>query len=184
MRCGYSERNRWQSVCGYERWLGDLILNSAVRLVEGKRYFGASADTREGDARDCQKVIRDFAYLFGVFVLSDAIPFLSWVDWKGHKKAMKRTAKELESLIGAWLKEHKEERLLGGEGKDDQDFMDVLLTVVEDVDFSGFDADTIIKATCLVSTVPNHYHNHYMFSILNIINLVFCIPIPIFGKLK
>ena len=137
-----------------KRWFGDLTLNLAVRLVGGKRYFGASADAKEGEARTCQKVIRDFAYLFGVFVLSDAIPFFSWLDWKGHKKAMKRTAKELDSLIGGWLQEHKEKRLLGGEGKVDQDFMDVLLSVLENVNFSGFDAETVNKATCLVSTIP------------------------------
>lgn len=132
-----------------KRWFGDLTLNLAVRLVGGKRYFGAGADTKGGEGRNCQKVIRDFAHLFGVFVLSDAIPFLSWLDLKGHKKAMKRTAKELDSLFGGWLQEHKEKRLLGGEGKDDQDFMDVMLTVLEDVNFSGFDADTVNKATCL-----------------------------------
>ncbi|KAL5752818.1 hypothetical protein ACOSQ2_023325 [Xanthoceras sorbifolium] len=93
--------------------------------------------------------MREFVILFGVFVLSDAIPFLGWLDFSGYKKAMKRTAKELDTLVGGWLEEHKQKRLLSGERKEEHDFMDVMLNILEDANISGYDADTINKATCL-----------------------------------
>ncbi|KAG8384486.1 hypothetical protein BUALT_Bualt04G0122700 [Buddleja alternifolia] len=130
-----------------KKWFGDLTLNAAVRMVGGKRFVGASEET---ETRSQQRVMRDFVYYFGVFVISDAIPLLGWMDIQGHEKTMRRIAKELDNLIGGWLEEHKRKKKISGEGREDQDFMDVMLNVLEDADFPGFDADTINKATCLV----------------------------------
>ncbi|XVF17778.1 hypothetical protein REPUB_Repub10bG0152900 [Reevesia pubescens] len=132
-----------------KQWFGDLTHNIALRMVGGKRYFGPNADYEEAEARRCQKVMRDFFHLFGVFVLSDAIPLLGWLDCQGYEKAMKRTAKELDILVGGWLEEHKQKRLLGRNVIEEQDFMDVMMNILEDAKISGFDADTINKATCL-----------------------------------
>ncbi|KAK3223231.1 hypothetical protein Dsin_010256 [Dipteronia sinensis] len=136
--------------------LGDLTLQYCLRMVVRKRYFGASADCEEGEARSCWKVMRDFVFLFGVFVLSDSIPFLWWLDFNGYKKARKQTAKELDTLIGSWLEEHKKKRLSSGEKKKEQDFMDAeqdfmdaMLNILEEANISGYDADTINKASCL-----------------------------------
>ncbi|KAK1587889.1 hypothetical protein Q3G72_017955 [Acer saccharum] len=134
-----------------KQWFADLTLNISLRLVGGKRFS-------EDNTADYQKVIREFVFLFGVFVLSDAIPFLGWWDFNGYEKAMKRTAKELDSLIGGWLEEHKQKRLLLLSGDhqmirklEESDFMDVMLNILEDAKISGYDADTINKATCLVN---------------------------------
>ncbi|KAH9711651.1 cytochrome P450 82C3 [Citrus sinensis] len=51
-------------------------------------------------------------------------------------------SEELDALVGGWLEEHKQKRLLGGEGNEEQDFIDIFT----------FDADTISKATSLAST--------------------------------
>lgn len=133
-----------------KQWFGDLTSNIALRMVGGKRYFGVNADFEEEEARRCRKLMRDFVYLFGVFVLSDAIPSLGWFDINGYEKAMKRTAKQLDILISGWLEEHKQKRSMAGEGREEQDFMDVMLNILDDSMFSGFDADTVNKATCLV----------------------------------
>ncbi|KAK6266505.1 hypothetical protein QUC31_017342 [Theobroma cacao] len=132
-----------------KQWFGDLTRNIALRMVGGKRFFGPNADCEEAEARRCRKVMREFFNLFGVFVLSDAIPFLGWLDFQGYKKAMRRTAKELDFVVGGWLEEHKQKRQLGGGSKEEQDFMDVLLNILENAKITGFDADTINKATCL-----------------------------------
>ncbi|KAI5337061.1 hypothetical protein L3X38_016330 [Prunus dulcis] len=58
---------------------------------------------------------------------------------------MKRTAKELDSILAERLEEHKQKRTKGK----DQDFMDVMLSAIDGVYVAGFDADTVIKATCL-----------------------------------
>lgn len=55
--------------------------------------------------------LREFMRLFGVFVLSDAIPFLGWIDNNGYKKAMKKTASEIDTLVAGWLGNTKEKEL-------------------------------------------------------------------------
>uniref|UniRef100_A0A2N9IB27 Cytochrome P450 n=1 Tax=Fagus sylvatica TaxID=28930 RepID=A0A2N9IB27_FAGSY len=134
-----------------KQWFGDMSLNVILRMVAGKRYFGVGDVAHEKEARCCQKAVREFFRLLGLFVVSDAIPYLGWLDWGGHVKAMKRTAKELDNILGEWLEEHKLKRA-SGEVRD-QDFMDVMLSVTDGTDFAGYDADTINKATCLVSLI-------------------------------
>ncbi|XVF61916.1 hypothetical protein PTKIN_Ptkin08bG0173300 [Pterospermum kingtungense] len=94
-------------------WFADLTHNKAFGIV-GKRLYGSNADCDEGEAGRCQKLTSDFFYLFGVSVLSDAIPFLGWLDIGGYKKAMRKTARELDTFVHTWLDEHKQKRLLGG----------------------------------------------------------------------
>ncbi|KAB1220480.1 Cytochrome P450 82A3 [Morella rubra] len=123
-----------------------MSLNVILKMVAGKRYQLSNTIVDEKEARRCQKAVREFFYFIGLFVLSDAIPFLGWLDWGGHEKAMKKTGKELDSLFGKWLEEHKRKRA-SGEVKGEQDFMDVMLSVLDGADLAGYDADTINKAT-------------------------------------
>lgn len=132
-----------------KQWFGNVCFNIVLRMVAGKRYFDASSEHCE--AQYCQKVIRDFVHLFGVPVLSDAIPMLRWWDMKGAKKEMKMTAKKLDQLVGEWLEEHKQRRLLAMQAWEEQDFMDVMLRILQDNPIPLFDTNTIIKATCRVS---------------------------------
>lgn len=139
-----------------KEWFGDWTHNIALKMVGGKPYYGhggSDGGYAEGEARRYKKAMRECLCLFGAFVLSDAIPFLGWLDFNGYEKAMKRTAKELDTLAEGWLEEHKRRRAdLGENGKEEKDFMDVMLNVVQDdAEICGYDSDTIIKATCLVS---------------------------------
>lgn len=130
-----------------KQWFGNLCFNVVLRMVAGKRYFGASSE--DGEAQYCQKVIRDLIHLFGVPVISDAIPVLKWWDMNGVKKQMKKTAKKLDQLIGEWLEEHKKRRPLGEQAREEQDLMDVMLRILQENPIPFFDSDTIIKATSL-----------------------------------
>ncbi|XP_010264712.1 PREDICTED: cytochrome P450 CYP82D47-like [Nelumbo nucifera] len=132
-----------------KRWFGDLTLNNVLRMVAGKRYFGATAACGSAEAVRCQTVMRSFFRLVGQFVIADAIPFLGWLDMQGHEKAMKRTAKELDSILEGWMEEHRKMRLSNDEANGEQDFMDVMLSILKDSKLSGYDADTINKATCM-----------------------------------
>ncbi|GAY51871.1 hypothetical protein CUMW_137620 [Citrus unshiu] len=105
----------------------DLAMNIIVRMVAGKRYYG-------------------------LFLASDNIPFLGWLDTvKGYTGQMKRTAKELDDVFGRLVHEHRHKRLNGSINKDEEDFIDVMLSVMDDGKTSPEDADTVIKATCLDS---------------------------------
>lgn len=135
------------------RWLEELTLNIVVRMVAGKRYFGASAKSDDDEARRCQKAINQFFHLIGIFVVSDAIPFLGWLDVEGHERAMKKTAKDLDDILESWVEEHRKHRAGDGvKAEGEQDFIDVMLSLQEGGHLSNFqyDSDTSIKSTCLV----------------------------------
>ncbi|MCD9639301.1 hypothetical protein HAX54_023731 [Datura stramonium] len=73
--------------------------------------------------------------LFGVQYTADLLPYLRWLDIGGHEKAMKETAKEMESIVEDWLAEHRRKReLRGNKCGDEKDFMDVMLSICEDKD--------------------------------------------------
>ncbi|XP_077233565.1 xanthotoxin 5-hydroxylase CYP82C4-like [Tasmannia lanceolata] len=135
-----------------KEWFETLTFNVVVMMVVGKRYFGVNVahDALEGEARRFREAMDRFTYLAGVFVLSDALPFLKWVtNLERPVRDMKRFAKELDSLLSTWLEEHRQKRL-SGEAKGELDFIDVMLAVVNDTGLSKYhDNDTIIKATSM-----------------------------------
>nr|XP_043638513.1 xanthotoxin 5-hydroxylase CYP82C4-like [Erigeron canadensis] len=139
-------------VVGLDKWLEHMMLNIVVMMVAGKRYFGAG-NGGDAEAERCHKAITDFFRLIGIFVVSDAIPFLSWLDLQGYEKQMKQTAEDLDLVLGGWLHEHRKKRELDLEGNknDVKDFIDVMLSLEEDGQLSNseHDVDTSIKSTCL-----------------------------------
>ncbi|KAF9608869.1 hypothetical protein IFM89_011907 [Coptis chinensis] len=132
-----------------KQWFGDLTLNVVVRMVTGKRFCGASAKLNDDEGRRFQKAIKDFFHLMGTFVVSNVLPCLGWLDFHGHEKIMRKTAKDLDNIMGRWLDEHRQNRL-DGRTNLDQDFMNVILSTLEDNMIFGYDADIVNKAICLV----------------------------------
>ncbi|GFS33154.1 cytochrome P450, family 82, subfamily C, polypeptide 4 [Actinidia rufa] len=126
------------------RWFEDLTLNLTVRVVAGKR----------SDGKGFSRTLREFFELMGVFTVADAVPLLRRLDFGGHEKAMRETAKRLDEVLQEWLEEHKRRRL-GGERATEHDFMEVMLGILDGDACARleFDADTINKATCLGLTL-------------------------------
>ena len=56
------------------------------------------------------RALREFFDLTGAFNVSDALPYLRWLDLDGAEKKMKKTAKELDGFVQVWLEEHKSKR--------------------------------------------------------------------------
>nr|AGC29951.1 CYP82D61 [Sinopodophyllum hexandrum] len=131
-----------------KQWLADLTLNMSVKMVVGKRDFGSASACEETESRKCQKAMRSMFRFVGLFMLSDYLPYLGWLDLGGYEKEMKRTMKELDILFQGWLDEHKTKRLSGAKEDDDQDFMDVMLSILEESKL-GNDVDTINKSACM-----------------------------------
>nr|GLL48310.1 cytochrome P450 CYP82D47-like [Ipomoea trifida] len=131
-----------------KKWFGDLTFNVLIRMVVGKRCFGTLAVGDEKEGRRCQKVIGDFVKFLVTFVPADALPFLGWLDIGGYEKAMKGVAKEMDSLAEEWLQEHRLKK--EGMGGKEEDFMDAMLSRIEEIDLNGCSADTVIKSTCMV----------------------------------
>ncbi|XP_043693239.1 cytochrome P450 CYP82D47-like [Telopea speciosissima] len=142
------------------KWFRRLTFNTITKLIAGKRYFGTIDVTGDDEeARRFEKGLDEFAHLTAIFVVSDALPYLEWMDLQGHLKAMKRVAKEMDCLIGNWLEDHcgKEKLKIAGEGDvhEQEDFIDVMLSTFPDKEklIYGYERDTVIKATVLVLIV-------------------------------
>ncbi|KAK3425440.1 hypothetical protein EUGRSUZ_F02408 [Eucalyptus grandis] len=132
-----------------KRWFGDITLNVVFRMIVGKRY----EDKQDEKGREA---LRSYFDLTGKFIVSDAFPILRWLDLDGYERIMKKTTQELDRVVQGWLNEHKSRRSTNkrrGDNKDsDQDFMDVMLSTVDAAEeLPGYDADTFIKATCILS---------------------------------
>ncbi|MED6182747.1 hypothetical protein PIB30_031498 [Stylosanthes scabra] len=126
------------------KWFGELTLSTVLRMVAGKRCFGSE------EAERCLKALRDLMRQLGLFLVGDAVPWLRWLDFGGHEKAMKETAKEMDAIVGEWLEEHRRKRACGDDEVGSQDFMDVMLSILDGAELGGFDSDTIIKSTTLI----------------------------------
>ncbi|KAK9136185.1 hypothetical protein Syun_015515 [Stephania yunnanensis] len=139
-----------------KQWFADLTMNIVARLVFGKRWFGKHVSSDEEEAaRQLQRVLKRFVTLAGVFMVEDAVPFVGWLDLQGYRKEMKSLAMELDSLMQGLLEEHRRKRG-GGDGSEankEQDFMDVMLSVLNDTVITDRDPDTVNKATCLTIMV-------------------------------
>ncbi|KAK6792839.1 hypothetical protein RDI58_011920 [Solanum bulbocastanum] len=129
-----------------KEWFGNLIMNTMVKLLFGVQY----TDKEDEERSKAHIAIRRFFELLGVSVVADFLPYLRWLDIGGHEKIMKATAKEIDFIVEDWLAEHRRKRKLRGNNcGDEEDFMDVMLSICEDKNLHGFDADAIIKATCM-----------------------------------
>lgn len=135
-----------------KEWFGELLLKTTQKMVGVKIYGGKGSDVERKEADKFKATVRKWFQLFGEFVLSDSIPALWWFDPRGLKRSMKETARELDIMATEWVKEHKRKRASSGTEKE-QDFMDVMLSITKHSEISSnYDPDTIVKATCLVST--------------------------------
>ncbi|XP_042497481.1 cytochrome P450 CYP82D47-like [Macadamia integrifolia] len=133
------------------RLFRDLTMNNVLKMVVGRRYFSVLNAKNNEEVQRIQSVIVEFFKFIAVSVASDVLPsFLSWLDWDGQQRAMKKTAKDMDELAERWLEEHRQKRLYGKVDGDEQDFIDVMLSILEeDTQLHGHDRDTIVKATAL-----------------------------------
>ncbi|KAI3761929.1 hypothetical protein L1987_52352 [Smallanthus sonchifolius] len=133
-----------------KKWFGELNMNIVLRTVAGKRYTGD-----EEEVKSHRELIRQWFHYLGRFVARDALPFLGWLDLGGHEKTMKRVASGLDSMVTKWLDEHRKKRGYGDKTTE-MDFIDVLISVIESNGLvASYDADTIIKATCMTLIVSS-----------------------------
>ncbi|XWS21112.1 hypothetical protein CRYUN_Cryun30bG0027400 [Craigia yunnanensis] len=127
-----------------KKWFGDVTLNVILRMIVGKRIPTSGNDA---ESERWKQALKHFFDLSGKFVISDALPYLRWLDMGGDEMFMKKVWRELDQVAEGWLQEHKQKRSDSGKLKSDEDFMDVMLSILTDA--GEHDADTINKASCL-----------------------------------
>jgi hypothetical protein len=135
-------------------WLERLTFNIMTKMICGKRYFEYLQDVDDVEAHgNIVKLIKEFMHISGEFVPKDLIPILGWFGFQGQVlKSMKRIAKDLDTVVGSWVEEHVEKSKDYGvnDSNEKHDFIDVMLSVIEDDPSSGHNRDTIIKANVMV----------------------------------
>ena len=134
------------------QWIEKLTLNIIARMIAGKRCFErAGAEKDDEEASRFRRVAKEFMYVSGGFVLSDAIPIplLKWIDLRGKLTSMKRISKELDTILDRWVQEHIEKGIKS-EAEHEQDFIDVMLSVIDSESMYGHTRETLIKATAMV----------------------------------
>ncbi|KDO36446.1 hypothetical protein CISIN_1g044349mg [Citrus sinensis] len=114
-----------------------------MRIIAGKRYTSQ-------ESSDFQEQATNIFAFFGKLGASDALPFLRWMDIGGNERLMRKTAKEFDIVLQEWLDEHTMKRV-SGQVKGDEDFMYVMLSLLDDNAelLPDRDSDSVIKATCL-----------------------------------
>nr|TKS15995.1 cytochrome P450 CYP82D47-like isoform X2 [Populus alba] len=144
-----NKSNSQKLLVDMKRWFNDITLNVILKIIVSKRYVDYASPGEEKPSDEWRDSLSAFLELSGMFVASDALPFLRWLDLGGAEKAMKRTAKSLDHTVAKWLEEHKQKKA-SGTAKGEEDFMDLMLSALDDAkELSNRSADTINKATCL-----------------------------------
>ncbi|KAL9348745.1 hypothetical protein Peur_060111 [Populus x canadensis] len=115
-----------------KRWFSDITLNVILKIIVSKRYVDYASRGEEKPSHEWGDSIRTFLELAGMFVVSDALPFLRWLDLGGVEKAMKRTSKNIDRSVEKWLEEHKQKKA-SGTAKGEEDFMDLMLSDLQDL---------------------------------------------------
>ncbi|KAH9753333.1 Xanthotoxin 5-hydroxylase CYP82C4 [Citrus sinensis] len=125
-----------------KRWFADTTRSVVLRMIVGKGCNSV-------DSKEWKELLTRFFEMSGKFVVSDALPFLRWLDIGGDERSMKKIARELDIVVQGWLEEHKRKRD-SQEVKKEEDFMYIMLSILGDAEqYSGRDVDRINKAICL-----------------------------------
>ncbi|KAE9445456.1 hypothetical protein C3L33_22646, partial [Rhododendron williamsianum] len=129
-------------------WFEQLTLSIVTRIISGKRYFDRTVGMQHPGAANFTRVIKEFMFWSGSFLWSDVIPFppLRWIDLGWKLRTVKRVMREMDVIIQSWIEEHVERR---EREEGDEDFIDVLLSKIDDGGSYGHSKETIIKATAL-----------------------------------
>ena len=147
-------------------WFEHLIINMMTSMIAGKRLFGDKNGKEEKEIRPIGEIVREFLHTMGVMVPSDYIPLLGWMDnFQGPIKTMKRLQKELDEIMGNWIDEHESKRA-NPDGNGKQDFIDIMLSAIQDDTTFGHPRRTIIKATIVVSILLIYVIRVYLTSTL------------------
>ncbi|CAH2052364.1 unnamed protein product, partial [Thlaspi arvense] len=126
-----------------------LTFNIILRKMVGKRIGFGKVKSEEWRYKEA---LKQSEYLAAVFMIGDVIPWLGWLDFAKISQ-MKRTFKELDSVITKWLQQHLKKRSRN-EKDQEKTIMDLLLDILpEDVVTCGHVRDVIVKATILVLTL-------------------------------
>ncbi|KAI3996525.1 hypothetical protein MKX01_029260 [Papaver californicum] len=127
-------------------WFAFMTYNISVAVVAGCQ----SQDPKSAVVREhYKKAMENLLHLTTVFAISDVVPFLEWVDrLRGLVRKMTSSREELNSIAESLIEERRLKRRLR-KGDDDQNFTDVLLTLMEKSQLPGKNHEVVIQSMIL-----------------------------------
>lgn len=148
-------RRSKEGLVDFKKWCKDVMFDLMLRILVGKRGFSYSGEYSESRVNLMVTAFNRFVFHnSNMFHPWEAISFLWWADFQGHKKSMIETAKELDGFVSEWLAEHHQKRKSGHVKHEEEDLMDLMLSIADKGQLpNNYDADTCIKATILVSCI-------------------------------
>ncbi|KAK3019692.1 hypothetical protein RJ639_003926 [Escallonia herrerae] len=117
--------------------LSELSFNNIMRMVAGKRYFGAEVEDNE-EARVFRRVIQEIFALGGASNPVDFLPPLRWIDFRGFEKSIIALQKQGDRLFQGLIDERRNKK----EGKT-KTMIDAMLDL-QDTEPENY-SDNIIK---------------------------------------
>ncbi|KAE8679886.1 putative Cytochrome P450 [Hibiscus syriacus] len=95
-----------------KKWFANTTLNMILRMIVGKRIPSSGNDA---ESETWKKALKQFFELSGKFGISDALPYLRWLDIGGDERLMKKRnmMPTPSTKLPAWLnydRRHKEKK--------------------------------------------------------------------------
>lgn len=125
--------------------LQELTFNVIMRMVSGKRYFGADVDD-SGEAEKFRDIIRDVFELSGALDPGDLLPMLQWLGLGQHKRKVE-TKRKADIFLQGLIEKHR------GRTEERTDRTKTIIDVMLDLQSTELEtfSDDIIKGMILVS---------------------------------
>ncbi|KAH9610388.1 hypothetical protein KSS87_023625, partial [Heliosperma pusillum] len=83
-----------------------LMFNIIVRMLAGKRYFGGTAEYSQ-DAAQFTEIITEVMEFAKSTCPSDYVAVLSWIDYGGYERRIKRLAKKTDGFLQGLIDEYR-----------------------------------------------------------------------------
>ncbi|EEF38931.1 cytochrome P450 81Q32 [Ricinus communis] len=88
--------------------LMELSLNTIMRMVAGKRYYGEDVTAKdEGEAKIFREMITEIFEYAGASYLGDYLPILKWIDPRGFLKKVASLHVRTDVLLQGLIDEHR-----------------------------------------------------------------------------
>ncbi|XP_037493819.1 cytochrome P450 81Q32 [Jatropha curcas] len=131
--------------------LSSLSFNIILRMISGKRYFGAEVEILEV-AKRFDDILRETAEVNGASNPGDFLPFLQWIDFQGMEKRLLRLQKNWDEFCQGLINEHRNSHNSSSQEQGrSKTFIDKMLYLQESEPESY--SDEIIKGFILVMIV-------------------------------
>ncbi len=103
--------------------LSSTSMNVISRLLFKKRYFNTMHSDEE--SQEFKDIVLKIVNIFGVFNISDYVPFLKPFDLQGIRFECNQILSKVDRFFNKIIQEHLKEKMKANESKD---FLDVMLS--------------------------------------------------------